>query len=42
MEGGENAEPFLVACADQDLAAAGEVAAYTKALTAGRVPPDDD
>jgi hypothetical protein len=34
VEGGENGEPFLVACVDEDVAAAGEVAAYTEALTA--------
>jgi hypothetical protein len=44
VEGGENGEPFLVACADEDLAAAGEVAAYTEALTAAgfRVEPEPD
>jgi hypothetical protein len=44
VEGGENAEPFLVACADEGLTAAGEIAAYTKALTAAgfRVEPEPD
>ena len=40
--GGQDGASFLVACADEDLAAACEVAAYTEALTAAgfRVEPE--